>query len=234
MSTGHWRPAACRPRHVWWRRSCQKVCCSVLLECVCSIFFQELLPNCKTAQTQSCCTGRGGGSCFSATAEGESLTDSSLVLASPELYWICDVALAQFLCYLVIVTNACSFGSMQGSPTFEGCVSVLHLASPSSETHSENHPPVLFPQLCCSVIVCSSRINHHQNKVPSALRLLFKLQSSVLCPWSLEGFQHCSHSSVANWNLCEGAQSHTEGFETLISFEETSWESHQVLQKTIQ
>lgn len=93
MSTGHRELTACRPRHAWLRRICQKVCCSVLLECLCSIFFQGFLPNSKIAQMQSYCTGRG--SCFLATAEGESFTEGSLVLASPsiqtqldELYWI--------------------------------------------------------------------------------------------------------------------------------------------------
>lgn len=33
------------------------------------------------------------------------------------------------------------FGSAQGSPTLQGCSSVLHPASANSETHCENHPP---------------------------------------------------------------------------------------------
>lgn len=108
MSTGHRGPAAYRPRHVWLRRICQKLCCSVLLEYLCSIFFQEILPNSKIAETQSYCTGRGGGSCFLAAIEGKSLTDGRLPCPAIsfnsnsvrwcEFYWLCDVTLAQLSC----------------------------------------------------------------------------------------------------------------------------------------
>lgn len=108
MSTGHRGPAAYRPRHVWLRRICQKLCCSVLLEYLCSIFFQEILPNSKIAETQSYCTGRGGGSCFLAAIEGKSLTDGRLPCPAIsfnsnsvrwcEFYWPCDVTLAQLSC----------------------------------------------------------------------------------------------------------------------------------------
>lgn len=107
MSTGHGGPTAYRPRHIWLRRTCQKVLCSLLLECLCSSFFQEFLPDSKIAVDSICnvfitdvkggkqmeswvpdsgyCRGCGGGGRLLATTEGGRLMDCSLVLASPSV-----------------------------------------------------------------------------------------------------------------------------------------------------